>query len=174
MLQGLSCLHSINVAHRWYFCHQSWQYALINLFRRDIKFNNVMMDPSGMFPDSFHFVKTDLTPDLKRRAQHFTRTQKPPSYYFIDFGLSGYFPSRPTLEPFILPGDKSVPEHQRFLKARNMRAKSETGAPPPELQPRDTVADPFSTDVYLLGNLIHSKFILVSIVFHIPSEYRES
>jgi hypothetical protein len=121
-----------------------------------------MMDPSGMFPESFHFVKTNLTPDLKQRAPRLTRTQKPPSYYFIDFGISGYFPVRPTLEPIAVPGDRSAPEHQRYLKGRRMR-QSEAGKPLPELQPDEMVADPFSTDIYLLGNLINEKFITVSV-----------
>ncbi|KAJ7670462.1 hypothetical protein B0H17DRAFT_1162153 [Mycena rosella] len=75
--------------------------------------------------------------DCSDKAKFYNRTQRPPKYYLIDFGLSRKYPTRdpPPLEPPIIGGDKTVPEHQR--------------ADP---------CDPFPTDIYVLGNMILRKF----------------
>lgn len=97
-----------------------------------------MMDPTALYPDLYHPMEINKTRDFRGKAKHFSRTQKPPRYYFVDFGLSRrYSPEdRPPLEEIIRPGDKSVPEHQGDAE----------------------VCDPFPTDVYLLGNTIRTRF----------------
>lgn len=101
-----------------------------------------MMDPTPLYPNLYHPVKIDRTRDLSHFAQRFTRTEHPPRYYFVDFGISTRYEAgdRPVLEDIIIPGDKSVPEHQ---------GDSET-------------CDPFLTDIYLLGNTIREGFLNVS------------
>lgn len=98
------------------------------------------MDPS-MYPDSFHPIAPDRRHDWKGKARHYTRTQCPPKYYLIDFGLSHRYTSEED-PPLRLPaygGDKSAPEHETY----------------------DTPCDPFPTDVYYLGNLVREMFMKV-------------
>ncbi|KAI0296104.1 kinase-like domain-containing protein [Multifurca ochricompacta] len=114
---GLGFMHEKNVAHR------------------DCTANNIMFDPSGMYPKGFHPIKINRCKNFKRNAKRYTRTQRPPRYYLIDFGLSRQYSSRDALDEPLRGGDKSAPEHQH-------------GGP----------CNPFQTDIYYLGNLIREKF----------------
>lgn len=110
---------------------------------RDCTANNIMFDPTGMFPDLYHPVKIHRNQQLTGAAKHATRTAKPPRYYLIDFGLAqAYDCSRgmPLADP-ILGGDKSVPEFRRSM-----------GGP----------YNPFSTDVYYIGNVVRTRLLDVS------------
>lgn len=102
---------------------------------------NIMMDGS-MYPDGWHPCRQYMKPDFTGEAKHYSRTEKPPRYYFIDFGLSRrYSPNDPSPKELpILGGDKSVPEFRRSVE----------------------VCDPYPTDVYYLGNMIREDFIKVS------------
>lgn len=109
---------------------------------RDCNANNVMMDPTDLYPNSYHPVATDLNRNYIGKAQHFTRTQKSPKYYFVDFGNSHRYEPGTDLkapqEPLPYSGDKTVPEYK--------------GVEP---------YSPFATDVYLVGNLIREHFLEV-------------
>ncbi|KAI0065666.1 hypothetical protein BV25DRAFT_1581074 [Artomyces pyxidatus] len=111
-----------------------------NVAHRDCTQFNVMYDPSPMYADSYHPVETRRRRDWKGDAKYYTRTQRPPRYYLIDFGLSRrYNPADgPPLEMVLRGGDKSAPEHR-------------SPAPPP--------CNPFPTDIYYLGNLIRENFL---------------
>jgi hypothetical protein len=100
-----------------------------------------MMDASSMYPDMYHPTKTDRKRDYTGKAFYHTRTQKPPKYYIVDFGISRRYTAEqlPVQERIVQGGDKSVPEHQ----GKVMRA------------------DPFMTDVYYIGNLIRTNFLQV-------------
>ena len=79
--------------------------------------------------------------DFTGRAKHYTRTEFPVKYFYIDFGLSRkYDPgdASPRELP-ILGGDRSVPEFQG--------------------DGYDAPADPFPTDIYYLGNLMRQAFL---------------
>jgi hypothetical protein len=104
-----------------------------------------MMDASPMYPKLWHAVKTDRTPDLKGKAPHSTRTQRPTRYYLIDLGISRKYENREDAvnEPIIVGGDKSAPEHQGDVYE----------------------CDPFPTDVYYLGNMIREHFLEVRPLF---------
>ena len=111
-----------------------------------------MLDPTHLYPQSFHPVATDLSKDCTSKAKHFTRTQRPPKYYFIDFGISRrYDPS--DANPREIPiwgGDKLVPEFQNSNEPR----------------------DPFPTDVFYIGNAIRMDFLLVGIsLCHLSSRF---
>jgi hypothetical protein len=95
-----------------------------------------------MYPTSWHAVKTNYTPDLKRKAPHTTRTQTPVKYHLIDLGISRQYVNRADAltEPVIFGGDKSPPEHQGS---------------------NAFYSDPFPTDVYYLGNMVREHFIHV-------------
>ncbi len=102
-----------------------------------------MLEPSGMYPEGYHFMKPNRKRNMKGTARYFTRTQRPPKYYLIDFGLSRkYDPADgPPLEDPIWGGDKSVPEFHRS----------------------DDACDPFPTDVYYAGNIVRLYFLQVRI-----------
>jgi hypothetical protein len=99
-----------------------------------------------LYPEGWH----PLQPEYNRSytgpsTQAYTRTQRPPRYLWIDFGLALHFkdPDHPPVY-YRNPGtDKSVPEF-----------KERFGDPTPY--------NPFATDIYYLGNLIRLYFLDVS------------
>ncbi|KAF9544086.1 hypothetical protein CPC08DRAFT_716571 [Agrocybe pediades] len=119
-LEGLQFLHEHHTAHR------------------DFNIHNLMMDCS-MFPDGFHPAKNLHKPDLSGPAKYYTRTQRPPKYYIIDFGRSRQYDANNTtpLEDIIHGGDRTVPEFQTSVDPQN----------------------PFWTDIYYAGNLIRETFL---------------
>jgi hypothetical protein len=137
-------MHKQHVAHRYelFFCASS-TYEFFSA--RDISILNVMMDGS-MYPDSWHPCDRDQMRDnFLVPAKRFSRSERPPKYYFIDFGLSRrYDPEdKAPLEVPIRGGDKTVPEFQKDIhKPRN----------------------PFLTDIYYAGNLIRLGVMKVSML----------
>ncbi|KAI9447473.1 hypothetical protein H4582DRAFT_1894084 [Lactarius indigo] len=65
-----------------------------------------------------------------------TATQRPPRYYFINFGLARQYPSRDVMDEPLSGGDESAPEHQS-----------------------GRLCNPFHTDIYYIGNLIRKEFM---------------
>jgi hypothetical protein len=114
-------------------------------YPRDCTSENIMLDPSNMYPESFHPVDIRRSRDFRRKAKWYSRTRRPTRYLLIDFGLSRrYDPANgPPLDKPLRGGDKSAPEHQD----------------------RVTLCNPFPTDVYYLGNLIREDFIQVHVFF---------
>jgi hypothetical protein len=101
---------------------------------------NIMIDPSKLYPQSYHPCVINKSRDFTGRARHKTRTQRPSKYYYIDFGISRqYQDNESPLEYPIRGGDRSVPEFSE-----------------PEI-PRN----PFPTDIYYIGNLIKQEFLQV-------------
>jgi hypothetical protein len=105
-----------------------------------------MMDGKDMFPEGYFptATQTVMRPDLTGRGKYSKRTECPPKYYFIDFGLSKrYDPADgPPLEVPIWGGDKTVPEFQNSNEPMN----------------------PFPTDIYYLGNVVNEYFLQVRLV----------
>ena len=95
-----------------------------------------------MFPDGWHFGNERYDRNFDDQTRQFTRLQRPPKYYFIDFGISRRYDPKdgPPLEPPIRGGDKSVPEFQKPIKLCN----------------------PFPTDIYYLGNFIREGILKVA------------
>ncbi|KAI0248430.1 kinase-like domain-containing protein [Lactifluus subvellereus] len=116
--EGLKFMHQRNVAHR------------------DCTANNIMLDPSGMYPKGYHPTQINRRLDFKGRAKRYTRTDRPPRYYLIDFGLSRRYPSRNVSDEPLRGGDRSAPEHNR-----------------------GGWCNPFCTDIYYLGNLVRNSFM---------------
>ena len=102
-----------------------------------------MLDPSNMYPESFHPARISRSRDFRHRAKAYTRTRRPSRYLLIDFGLSRYYDpaNGPPLDMPVRGGDKSAPEHQ------------DNEAP----------YNPFPTDVYYLGNLVREDYMQVCI-----------
>lgn len=114
---------------------------------------NLMVDGSEMYPGGFHPARQDHNKNFTGSAvQMYTRTQRPPRYYWIDFGLSIPFDVTdqcPRAEP-VLAGDKSAPEYQYLRGGKSAR-------------PHNTMADPFPSDIYYLGNLVRRYFMEVTL-----------
>jgi len=110
-------------------------------YTRDCTIANIMLDPSNMYPESFHPVRMSRSRDFRRKAKAYSRTRRPTRYLLIDFGLSRYYdPANGSpLDAPLQGGDKSAPEH----KDRNTRC------------------NPFPTDVYYLGSLVRRYYIQV-------------
>jgi len=116
--EGLQFMHQRNIAHR------------------DCTANNIMFGPSDMFPEGYHPIQMNRSRDFKGVVKQYTRTQRPPRYYLIDFGLSRQYISREVLDEPHRGGDKSAPEHRS-----------------------GKWCNPFYTDIYYLGNLVRSEFM---------------
>ena len=124
-------------------CHHRFAPILVSdmTYIRDCTLQNIMLDPSNMFPGSFHPAVIKRSKDFRRKAKWYSRTRRPTRYLLIDFGLSRrHDPANgPPLEKPLRGGDKSAPEHQD----------------------RVTLCNPFPTDVYYLGNLVREYYIMV-------------
>ena len=105
-----------------------------------------MMDSKRLYPNGFHPIDIDYDYKRNRYARRWTRTERPPKYLLIDFGLSRYYdPDRgPPLDLPVRGIDKTPPEVQgeKYNKFSN----------------------PFATDIYYLGNMIKMEFFDVCIV----------
>ncbi|KAH9920914.1 kinase-like domain-containing protein [Fomitopsis serialis] len=118
-LEGLVFLHRSGVAHR------------------DCTNANMMMDAGPLYPRGFHPLLGEFLPDGKTGTWPNSRTRCPVKYYFIDFGISRYFP--PDVQSkLVIGGDGRDQE-------------------PPELSD-DIPYDPFKLDVFILGNFLRKNF----------------
>lgn len=99
------------------------------------------MDADAMYPDGFHPVDQTKTLSWKGKAKHFSRTERPPRYFIIDFGISVQFlGDSPPRELAVWGGDGDLP---------------------PEIQQQGAEYDPFPADVFYLGNIIKHHFTKV-------------
>jgi hypothetical protein len=139
-------MHERNVAHRYepYICLRRLQ---SDSSLSDCTANNVMLDPSQMYPSGFHPVKMNRKKNFKGKATAHTRTQRPPLYIFIDFGLSRQYPSREVVDYPLRGGDKTAPEHQSYRPS-----------------------NPFHTDIYYIGNLVRDHFMTVCVPSADPAD----
>jgi len=119
--EGVQFMHENHVAHR------------------DCTSENIMLDPSNMYPESFHPAEIEKSKDFRRNAKWYSRTRRPTKYLLIDFGLSRrYDPENgPPLEKPLRGGDKSAPEHRDMNRPCN----------------------PFPADVYYLGNMVREDYM---------------
>jgi serine/threonine protein kinase len=136
-------MHENNVAHR--FVTFAAYIHTPNMTISDCTAGNIMLDPSNMYPESFHPADMSRSKDFRRKARWYSRTRRPTQYLLIDFGLSRrYDPTNgPPLDRPYQGGDKSAPEHQD----------------------QERFCNPFPTDVYYLGNLVREEYIQVCVIF---------
>ncbi|KAG2074002.1 hypothetical protein BDR04DRAFT_1140861 [Suillus decipiens] len=123
VFEGLQFMHKHHVAHR----------DCMNL--------NIMMDPRQMYRHPFHPCRPAKRLDMKGPAKHRSRTECPPRYLFIDFGISRRYHASQNapLEPPIWGGYKGVPEFQTSNEPCN----------------------PFPTDVWYLGFALQQQLLNV-------------
>lgn len=135
-------MHSRGVAHRFVsspFCDMN---VHIRPVYRDTSFKNILMDASRMFPRGFHPVRDSFLPhDLSTPAPMIPRMDVGVKYYFVDYGISSYFPEGTERQLVLgLDGrDRDVPE----LSA-------------------EVPYDPFKVDIFTIGNVLRREIVGVS------------
>jgi hypothetical protein len=102
-----------------------------------------MMDPRPLYPQGYHPIEVNRSKDLRQRAKHMTRTERPCKYFFTGFSASQTFHinSGHVKMPYHAGKDATVPEHQ--------------------YQAVGCLVDPFAVDVYCLGNFLRTDFLQV-------------
>jgi hypothetical protein len=105
-----------------------------------------MMDPRPIYLDGYHPVKTNRTSDLKKRASHMTRTDRPVKYFYTNMSEARMYPKfEGVYDRISLGKDGTVPEH------RGNTTKA--------------VVNPFAVDVYCLGNVLRTEFLEVGVLY---------
>jgi len=135
-------MHENHVAHRCVVTFPTPICLLHMVLISDCTSENIMLDPSNMYPESFHLADNRRSKDFRREAKWYSQTRRPTRYLLIDFGLSRrYDPANgPPLENPPRGGDKSAPDHQDM----------------------NTPCNPFPTDVYYLGNMVREDIMQVN------------
>lgn len=89
-----------------------------------------------MYPRGFHPVKDIFLDDLTTPAPRISRLEAGVKYYFVDYGISSYFPagSRRELVLGIAGRDQDVPELSN-----------------------DVPYDPFKVDIFTVGNVLRGE-----------------
>ncbi|KAF8506378.1 kinase-like domain-containing protein [Gautieria morchelliformis] len=125
----------IQFMHRHHYAH------------RDCTGRNIMMDPRKLYPNGFHPLNIDYDYKRNRFARHWTRTERPPKYFLIDFGLSRFYdPKHGPPEDLPVRGiDRTAPEIQG--------------------DKYNECCNPFATDIYYVGNMIKMEFVEVRFGF---------
>ncbi|KAL1726405.1 kinase-like domain-containing protein [Schizophyllum commune] len=115
LLEMMQFLHDHNIAHR------------------DFCTFNIMLDPTDLFPEGFHFVMPRSTADGQAVGLNYRDRAAVPSirYFLIDFGLSTQLTHEHALVTGVYGADKSVPELSW-----------------------DKPYNPFKVDVYQFGHVI--------------------
>ncbi|KAH9973840.1 kinase-like domain-containing protein [Lactifluus volemus] len=116
VLEGLVFMHSHGVAHR------------------DCSLKNILMDATHMFPLGFHPVKNLFLFDFSAPAPIISRRRAGVKYYFIDYGISSYFPA-----------EEPLPHRVVGLAGRDQDV--------PELSDKVSY-DPFKVDIFTVGNVL--------------------
>ena len=101
------------------------------------------MDATDLYPLGFHPVEELFLHDIKTPAPMISRLEAGVKYYFVDYGISSYFPrgSRRELVLGIAGRDQDVPELSNNVPY-----------------------DPFKVDIFTIGNVIRGE--LQAVGFH--------
>ncbi|KAJ2985791.1 hypothetical protein NUW54_g10029 [Trametes sanguinea] len=117
-LEGLAFMHSHRVAHR------------------DVAVANIMMDAKKLYPNGYHPIRIDYTPDTLYPVSALPRAGRDVRYFYIDFGLSAQFPQGSSSYVVGDVGrDADVPELSKAVPY-----------------------DAFKVDIYSLGNVYFKLF----------------
>ncbi|KAI9059877.1 kinase-like protein [Trametes sanguinea] len=118
-LEGLVFMHSHNVAHR------------------DVAAANIMMDAKPLYPNGYHPVRIGHTRDALYPVTALPRAGRDIRYFYIDFGLSSWFPKgTSTFVTGKVGRDGDVPELSDKIPY-----------------------DAFKVDIFALGNVYFTEFV---------------
>jgi hypothetical protein len=104
-----------------------------------------MMDATNMFPRGFHPIRSGYLQDVSTIATIIPRSMVEVKYYFVDYGISSYFPSG--------------------LQTRLVVGTSGRDQEVPELSD-DVPYDPFKVDIFTIGNVFRELFCDVCLSTH--------
>ena len=95
-----------------------------------------MFDATRMYPLGFHPVDDIFLDDIMTFAPVIPRLEVGVKYYFVDYGISSYFPpgSQRELVLGIVGREQDVPELSDSMPY-----------------------DPFKVDIFTIGNVLHGK-----------------
>ena len=129
-------MHEQGVAHR--SVPGCYQYLFVLTRYRDCTEKNILMDAKALYPEGFHPVFPHRRPNGKGRAPILPRDACPIKYYYVDFGISSFFPpdSSDKLVVGTLGRDQDVPELSKSVPY-----------------------DPYKVDVFILGNFFRTQFL---------------
>ena len=114
---------------------------MVPLSYRDCSPKNILFDATHMYPLGFHPVKELFLDDITTGAPMIPRLEVGVKYYFVDYGISSYFPpgSQHELVLGIAGRDRDVPELSNSVPY-----------------------DPFKVDIFTIGNVLRGEFQAVS------------
>ncbi|EIN06271.1 hypothetical protein PUNSTDRAFT_91085 [Punctularia strigosozonata HHB-11173 SS5] len=148
IFEGLHFLHMHRIAYR------------ANIMRK------AMLDPRDMYPEGFHPISPKRARDWNPEAyaKRYTRTQRPPRYYFASSRASRIYPRgipprvpRYDLDDVHLAAPEiEVPMQIRELIRRHPQLRSN-----PAFMARAVYYDPFPADVYGLASGIREHIVYV-------------
>lgn len=126
----------------------------------------IVYDPTYCYPEGFHPIITKMNQCFTSEAFHYSRTEKPVTYYFTDFRTAKRYSIHsppPTSSRRTRRGSRT--RHRRRELAEEsgvrdhpLRCKNNFA---PEFMRPEKKCDPFKTDVYLLGVEISRRFLQV-------------
>lgn len=130
----------------------------------------IVYDPTDCYPEGFHPVVTKMNRCFTSEAFHYSRTEKPVTYYFTDFRTAKRYrihPAPPTAGRRTRQGTRTRRRRRELMgesgvRDHPLRCKSNFA---PEFMRPEKKCDPFKTDVYLLGMEISRKFLEVRVQF---------
>jgi hypothetical protein len=116
---------------------------MLLLSHRDCSLKNVLVDAAHMYPLGFHPVEDLFLDDITTPAPTIPRLEAGVKYYFVDYGISSYFPagSQRELVLGIAGRDQDVPELSNNVPY-----------------------DPFKVDIFTVGNVLRGEIQTVG--FH--------
>jgi hypothetical protein len=105
------------------------------------------MDATHMYPHGFHPVDDLYLYDIRTPAPRISRLEAGVKYYYVDYGISSYFPpgSQRELVVGTAGRDRDVPELSKTVPY-----------------------DPFKVDIFTIGNVLRGE--LQAVGFHSPAD----
>ena len=148
-IQGMKLMHAHGVAHR----------------NPQLDGDAIMYDPTLCYPEGFHPVMTKTNRCFTSEAFHYSRTEKPVTYYFTDFRTAKRYhthPTPPTAHHRTQQGTRTK-RRQKFVGTSRVRDYPLRWGNnfAPEFKRPEKKCNPFKVDVYLLGVEISRRFLEV-------------
>ena len=119
----------------------------------------IMYDPTSCYPEGFHPIITEMNRCFSSEAFHYTRTEKPVTYYFTDFRTAKRYRTGPK---------PTTPRNRSKRRRRGVNETTVMDYPlrwknnfAPEFMTPEKKCDPFKVDVFLLGTEISRRFLEV-------------
>jgi hypothetical protein len=124
-----------------------------------------MYDPTLCYPEGFHPVMTKMNRCFTSEAFHYSRAEKPVTYYFTDFRTAKRYhthPTPPTAHHRTQQGTRTK-RRQKFVGESRVRDYPLRWGNnfAPEFRRPEKKCDPFKLDIYLLGVVISRRFLEV-------------